>query len=70
MINLINFYFNPCLQVRRILSLEYRRNKDRVNLIRENLVKSMQRHPRDFSSLEVGIALNTISIRQENSNNN
>jgi hypothetical protein len=50
-------------QVREILSLEYRRHKDQINKLRHDLVRSVQRHPRDFSSLEVGIALNTLSIR-------
>ena len=49
--------------MRQILSLEYRRARDRINRLRHDLVRSVQRHPQDFTSLEVGIALNTVSIR-------
>jgi len=49
--------------VRKILSLEYHRNRDVLNKLRQNVVKSVQRHKLDNNSLEVRIAILTVKIR-------
>lgn len=50
-------------EVRKILSLEFSRNKDVINKLRRGVVKSVQRHKLDENSLEVKIATLTVKIR-------
>jgi len=50
-------------EVKRILSLEYRKNKDVIGKLSNELVKSVQQHPHDAKSLEVTIAVLTVKIR-------
>jgi len=50
-------------EVKKILSLEYRKNKDVISKLKNELVKSVQQHPHDTESLEVVIALLTVKIR-------
>ena len=49
--------------VKRVLSLEFARKSEVVKVIRDELVRSVQRHPLDFDSLEVLIATLTVRIR-------
>jgi len=50
-------------EVKKVLSLEFSRRKDYIETIANQVIKSVQRHPRDYSSLEVKIALKTVNIR-------
>jgi len=50
-------------EVKKILSLDYRRNRDVIFKLKHELVKSVQQHPRDTESLEVSIAALTVRIR-------
>jgi len=50
-------------EVKRILSLEFARRRDVLAKLSSDLVKSIQRHPQDFTSIEVKIALLTVKIR-------
>ena len=50
-------------EVKKVLSLEYGRNKDIVERLGHEMVLSVQQHPLDFSSLEVSIAQLTVNIR-------
>jgi len=49
--------------VRKILSLEYARNRDVMDKLKKDVVSSVQRHPLDYSSHEVIITRLTIQIR-------
>jgi len=50
-------------EVKKILSLEYKRNRDVISKLKHELVKSVQQHPHDTQSLEVAIAAMTVRIR-------
>lgn len=50
-------------EVKKILSLEYRRNRDVIFKLKHELIKSVQQHPHDTQSLEVSIAALTVRIR-------
>jgi len=50
-------------EVKKVLSLEFSRRKDWIEKLGDEVIKSVQRHPRDYSSLEVKIALKTVNIR-------
>ena len=50
-------------EVRRIVSLEFGRNRDFIRHYKNQLVKSVRQHPHDESSLEVTIASITVQIR-------
>jgi len=50
-------------EVKKVLSLEFARNKDVINKLKDTVKKSVEQHPHDSSSLEVRIAGVTISIR-------
>merc|ERR1712126_282224 len=54
-------------EVKRVLSLEFGRKKDLVNKVRHEVVRRVQEHPLDFSSLPVVIATMTIEIRNHQS---
>lgn len=56
-------YVTASPEVRRILSLEFARNRDQVEVIKNDLVRSVQRHPLDLDSVEVTIAQLTVRIR-------
>ena len=49
--------------VKRVMSLEFARKRDLMDKLTQNVLKSVQRHPHDFSSPEVRIAMKTIKIR-------
>ena len=49
--------------VKRVLSLEFARRKNVVDKLTQDVLKSVQRHPQDYSSLEVKITIQTIRIR-------
>ena len=49
--------------VKRVLSLEFARRRNVVDKLTQDVLKSVQRHPRDFSSQEVRITIQTIKIR-------
>ena len=49
--------------VKRVLSLEFARRRNVVDKLTQDVLKSVQRHPQDFSSLEVRITMQTIKIR-------
>jgi len=49
--------------VKRVLSLEFARRRDVIDKLSQEVLESIQKHPRDFDSLEVRIALATIKIR-------
>jgi len=51
------------VEVKRVLSLEFGRNKDIVSKIRHELILKVQEHPLDVSSLPVNIARMTVEIR-------
>lgn len=57
-------YKNASPDVKRILSIEFARNSDIVKVIHNDVVRSVQRHPLDFTSLEVIIAQLTVRIRR------
>lgn len=57
-------YKNASPEVKRILSLEFGRSRDYVDVAQHDMVKSVQRHPLDMESLEVLIAIQTINIRR------
>jgi len=50
-------------EVRRVLSLEFARRRDQMDAVTQSLLKEIQRHPQDFTSPEVQIAIKTIKIR-------
>jgi len=50
-------------EVKRVTSLDFARKKDLLDKLSQEVVKSVQRHPRDFTSIEVCIAMKTIKIR-------
>ena len=50
-------------EIRRVFTLSFGRNSDRVTAIKDDLVRAVQRHEGDTDSLEVMIALITVSIR-------
>jgi len=50
-------------EVARVTSLEFARRRDIIDKLSLEVVKSIQRHPRDFKSIEVVIALKTVRIR-------
>merc|ERR1712059_57484 len=50
-------------EVRKVLSLEFSRRKQWIETLSHQVIQSVQRHPRDFTSSEVRIALLTIKIR-------
>jgi len=50
-------------EVKRVLSLEFARRKDVLDKLSQQVLQSVQRHSRDFDSLEVRIAMMTIKIR-------
>jgi len=49
--------------VKRVLSLEFSRRRDLMDKLTQEVLKSVQRHPHDFSSPEVRIAMQTVKIR-------
>ena len=49
--------------VKRVLSLEFARRRDLMDKLTQEVLKSVQRHPHDFTSPEVRIAMKTIKIR-------
>ena len=49
--------------VKRVLSLEFARRRDLMEKLSQEVLKTVQRHPRDFDSLEVRITMATIKIR-------
>ena len=49
--------------VRKVFTLAFGRNRDLVAAAKDDFVRSVQRHKGDTESLEVMIALTTISIR-------
>ena len=49
--------------VKRVLSLEFARRRNVVDKLTQDVLKSVQRHPQDFTSLEVRITMQTIKIR-------
>jgi len=49
--------------VQRVLSLEFARRRNVVDKLTQDVLKSVQRHPQDFGSLEVKITMQTIRIR-------
>lgn len=49
--------------VKRVLSLEFARRKDVMEKLSKDVLKTVQKHPRDFDSLEVKITMATIKIR-------
>merc|ERR1712227_77140 len=49
--------------VKRVLSLEFARRRDLMAKLTQDVLKSVQRHPHDFSSDEVKITMGTIKIR-------
>lgn len=49
--------------VKRVLSLEFARRRDVVDQMTQDVLKSVQRHPHDFTSPEVKITMQTIRIR-------
>ena len=49
--------------VKRVLSLEFARRKDVMDKLSQEVLKTVQKHPRDFDSLEVKITITTIKIR-------
>jgi len=49
--------------VKRVLSLEFARRRDLMDKLTQDVLKSVQRHPHDFSSDEVKITMKTIKIR-------
>ena len=49
--------------VKRVLSLEFARRRDLMDKLTQEVLKSVQRHPHDFSSPEVRIAMKTVKIR-------
>jgi len=49
--------------VQRVLSLEFARRRSLVDKLTQDVLKSVQRHPQDFASLEVKITMQTIRIR-------
>merc|ERR1719361_1861422 len=50
-------------EVKRVTSLDFARRRDLLDKLSQEVVKSVQRHPRDFTSIEVCIALKTVKIR-------
>jgi ribosomal protein S15P/S13E len=50
-------------EVKKVLSLEFGRNKQLIETHRSDLIREVQRHRHDFSSLEVTIAALTVQIR-------
>jgi len=50
-------------EVKRVTSLDFARRRDMLDKLSQEVVKSVQRHPRDFTSIEVCIALKTVKIR-------
>jgi len=50
-------------EVKRVLSLEFARRRDVMEKLSREVLESVQKHPRDFDSLEVKITLATIKIR-------
>merc|ERR1712106_125196 len=50
-------------EVKRVLSLEFARRGDVMEKLSREVLESVQKHPRDFDSLEVKITLATIKIR-------
>jgi len=49
--------------VKRVLSLEFSRRRDVMDKLTQEVLRSVQQHPRDFDSLEVKITIATIKIR-------
>jgi len=49
--------------VKRVLSLEFARRKDVMEKLSKDVLTTVQKHPRDFDSLEVKITMATIKIR-------
>jgi len=49
--------------VKRVLSLEFARRRDVMEKLSKEVLKGVQKHPRDFNSLEVRITMATIKIR-------
>jgi len=49
--------------VKRVLSLEFARRRNVMDKLTQDVLKSVQRHPQDYSSLEVKITMQTIRIR-------
>eukprot|EP00092_Neocalanus_flemingeri_P036103 GFUD01039307.1.p1 GENE.GFUD01039307.1~~GFUD01039307.1.p1 ORF type:complete len:336 (-),score=75.02 GFUD01039307.1:34-1041(-) len=49
--------------VKRVLSLDFARRRDVMEKLSQEVLKSVQMHPRDFDSLEVRITIATIKIR-------
>ena len=50
-------------EVKKVLSLEFARRRDVMEKLSREVLESVQKHPRDFDSLEVKITLATIKIR-------
>lgn len=50
-------------EVRRVLSLDFARRRDFLDKLSQEVVRAVQRHPRDFGSLEVRITTLTVRIR-------
>jgi small subunit ribosomal protein S15 len=50
-------------EVKRVLSIEFGRHRDIVSKVRHELVRKVQEHPLDFTSLPVRIARLTVEIR-------
>ena len=50
-------------EVKRVLSLEFARNKEVIESYKGDLIRQVQQHKNDFGSLEVAITALTIQIR-------
>jgi len=50
-------------EVKRVTSLDFARRRDLLDKLSQEVVSAVQRHPRDFNSIEVKIALKTVKIR-------
>jgi len=49
--------------VQKVLSLDFARRREIIDNLSQDVLKTVQRHPHDFSSLEVRITMDTIRIR-------
>ena len=47
-------------EVKRVTSLDFARRRDLLDKLSQEVVSAVQRHPRDFNSIEVKIALKTV----------
>ncbi|XP_078619400.1 small ribosomal subunit protein uS15m-like [Branchiostoma floridae x Branchiostoma japonicum] len=49
--------------IKRIFSLEFASNAEKVNFLKQDMIRRVQKHPNDNNSLEVRIAYMTINLR-------